>query len=458
MRKLHILFGLFALCCSSVFAQVTYSGGLSPYKYIDGANGQRVMVPQNDMRAVNGQQIWNQATQNTNSGQVEVGRTVALPSSGGGSVPATVRGRLGGAAVGAAAGRVAAATFKAIGPIGIGLAIYDLATEIGFALSRDSSGAVVIGKPPPQTSGAYPEFVFTGFNGNIQACQNTYGTTCAVLSYDVTSIQRCNGGFGPGKCVELRATGKADSGPGAYIYQANMFGGESVVVPPSVPSNQQELTDAIAAKSGWPVGSAISRVIAQDAQPDLQVPEGITVSGPSSSPGPVSTTNDNTNNTTSRSSTTYNYNYAGDTITTTINTVNTTTNNSTGAVTSSSSASSTPPPVSGSPSEPTYSATDSPLGAVPKLYEPVYPRGIAGVWIDKKAELTNAPLTSLASSLMPSVGAGGSCPVMNVNLTFSTWANFGTRDMAPPCYVWDWAKAIVILCSLLLARALIFGG
>lgn len=103
-------------------------------------------------------------------------------------------------------------------------------------------------------------------------------------------------------------------------------------------------------------------------------------------------------------------------------------------------------------------AIDSPMPVVPKLYEPVYPRGFAGVWSDKKAQLSSAPLSGLMSSLMPAVASVGSCPSMPVNLNFSTWANFGVKDVAPPCYIWDWGKAVIILSALLLARGLIFGG
>lgn len=100
----------------------------------------------------------------------------------------------------------------------------------------------------------------------------------------------------------------------------------------------------------------------------------------------------------------------------------------------------------------------SPLPALPKLYEPVFPRGIAGVWSDRKTQLSSAPLTGLMASLMPSVASGGSCPSMLINLNITSWAMFGVRDVAPPCYIWDFGKVVIILSALLLARSLIFGG
>lgn len=104
-------------------------------------------------------------------------------------------------------------------------------------------------------------------------------------------------------------------------------------------------------------------------------------------------------------------------------------------------------------------ATDTALPEQPKLYTKKYPDGMTGVWRDQRSAMANSPLFTLPRMLMPSsVGSGGSCPVMNVNLTFSQWANFGTKDVAPPCYVWDWGKAICIVSACLLARRLIFGG
>lgn len=102
--------------------------------------------------------------------------------------------------------------------------------------------------------------------------------------------------------------------------------------------------------------------------------------------------------------------------------------------------------------------TDSPLPEVPKLYTPAFPDGLVGVWAARKAALMATPLLSLVPSLMPNVAGAGSCPTMPVNLNFASWANFGTKDVAPPCYVWEWAKLIVLAGALLLARALVFGG
>lgn len=106
---------------------------------------------------------------------------------------------------------------------------------------------------------------------------------------------------------------------------------------------------------------------------------------------------------------------------------------------------------------PMGTVSDPALPAVPVLYTPVYPDGLAGVWAAKKAELTATPLMSTVSSLMPAGFGGGTCPHWALALDIGPW-NYGSYDVAPPCWLWDVAKAIVIISALMLARSLIFGG
>ena len=103
-------------------------------------------------------------------------------------------------------------------------------------------------------------------------------------------------------------------------------------------------------------------------------------------------------------------------------------------------------------------AQDKNLPAAPTLYKQKYPDGLAGVWKTQRDLMVATPLFTLAKGLMPSVAMSGTCPKMPVNLTFSSWANYGVKDVAPPCQVWDWGRAICIVSALLLARRLIFGG
>lgn len=130
-----------------------------------------------------------------------------------------------------------------------------------------------------------------------------------------------------------------------------------------------------------------------------------------------------------------------------------------GTTTSTTSTTTTDTGQSSTPEKsPEAPATDTALPAQPKLYKQKYPDGITGVWQASRDVMANSSLFTIAKTLMPTVGLSGSCPTMPVNLNFSQWANFGTKDVAPPCQVWDWGRAICIVSACLLARRLIFGG
>ena len=94
---------------------------------------------------------------------------------------------------------------------------------------------------------------------------------------------------------------------------------------------------------------------------------------------------------------------------------------------------------------------------MPKLYTPKYPDGMVGVWRDRKAELTSSSLVQLKDRLLPSIGGGGACPAWMLPVN-TGWVDFGTYNVAPPCWIWDFGRVIIILSAMFLARALIFGG
>jgi hypothetical protein len=180
-----------------------------------------------------------------------------------------------------------------------------------------------------------------------------------------------------------------------------------------------------------------------------------TVTGPATSPGPVTQTVDTINNTTTTSTTTHNHTYQGPQVTTTTTTTNVTVDNTTNNIISSTTTTSQPV-IPESPEE-NIAATDTPLPAQPKLYEPEYPDGLVGVWNDKKAQLDAAPLVALVSDLMPSISGSGTCPVWTMPLDFGFF-NAGVLDFSVPCWIWNFAKVIIICSALLLARRLVFGG
>lgn len=192
------------------------------------------------------------------------------------------------------------------------------------------------------------------------------------------------------------------------------------------------------------------------------------VSGPASVSAPAvvsrTTSGDVTTTSTSQTKTDITYGVAPSpvdgkpvpTVTGSTNTtiVTTTVNNVTGATTTTNSTVNNPI----APEPEVETASDSALPEQPKLYKKRYPDGIIGVYRDQRDVMAASPLFTLAAKLMPTVGSSGACPRMPINLTFSSWANFGVKDVAPPCEVWDWGKAICIVSACLLARRLIFGG
>lgn len=106
---------------------------------------------------------------------------------------------------------------------------------------------------------------------------------------------------------------------------------------------------------------------------------------------------------------------------------------------------------------PMGSISDTALPGLPVLYTAKFADGVAGVWASNKAALFASPLFGLVSQLMPAGFSGGTCPVWQLPLAIGPW-DYGSSDVAPPCWLWDVARAIIIISALLLARSLIFGG
>lgn len=193
-----------------------------------------------------------------------------------------------------------------------------------------------------------------------------------------------------------------------------------------------------------------------------------TISGPSSLPGPQEVIKNPDGSTTTKT-TTQNFVRNGDTITNITNvTTNITTNTSSQVINSSTSTvspsgSSEPTPdvcktnPTSSMCQPLGEAKDTPFGPIPDLYVPKYPDGIVGVWNTRKAELDATPLANVVDNLMPSVGSAGNCPSFTIPLHVGI-ADYGIGDFSPPCWIWDFGKVVIIVSSLLLARALVFGG
>lgn len=107
---------------------------------------------------------------------------------------------------------------------------------------------------------------------------------------------------------------------------------------------------------------------------------------------------------------------------------------------------------------PEETVSDSPMPDLPELYEQKYKDGLTGVVTAKIAELKQTPLFQLPGSLMGNLPSSGQCPAWQLDLNFSSWANFGIHSIGADCAIWDFAALVVLISAAILCRALIFGG
>lgn len=156
-----------------------------------------------------------------------------------------------------------------------------------------------------------------------------------------------------------------------------------------------------------------------------------------------------TTSTTSTHNVTYNDNRL------TYNTVNNTTTTVTNTVTGASEAGTSTETVEDDAPEDS-APVDTPLPGVPKLYERKYPDGMVGIWNQKQQQLKDTSVGQLVTQLMPNVGDGG-CPKWQIPLDVGI-ADYGVFDASIPCQYWAVIRIVLIVGSLFLARAIIFGG
>jgi len=104
------------------------------------------------------------------------------------------------------------------------------------------------------------------------------------------------------------------------------------------------------------------------------------------------------------------------------------------------------------------SFTDIGFGEIPTLWERKYEDGFVGV-LEKHAELLQGTkLGPLLTAMTTGIGSSGFCPSWVLNVNLGKMGNFGSGDLAPPCSIWPYLRAIILVSALLLARRLVFGG
>ena len=100
---------------------------------------------------------------------------------------------------------------------------------------------------------------------------------------------------------------------------------------------------------------------------------------------------------------------------------------------------------------------DTPLPAVPDLYEQKYPDGFAGVWATRSAQLSQTPFIQGVTSMFSGFGSTGTCPVFQMPLNFGV-VDFGIADLSPPCWLWDVLALVLMTTAVFVARRIIVGG
>jgi hypothetical protein len=103
-----------------------------------------------------------------------------------------------------------------------------------------------------------------------------------------------------------------------------------------------------------------------------------------------------------------------------------------------------------------YAFEDKDFPEVTPFYEQKYKEGFKSVWEKNQASFDNSAFISFLKSFVPSFS--GSCPAFGLSFNIATWANYGSMDFMSICYVLDFVKSILLVSSLFLCRALIFGG
>lgn len=307
-----------------------------PLDYFETAGRIRVTQPIDHLTLPGGRRLFDTADLDTDGGsgvRAKGGGNIRNPSGNDLGVQTTSRipnGTAGGA-IGRATGKIVKGF---LGPtLGTGLAVWELYKELGFDLTKDAAGEPVVRKLDSSLCTVAPcyKYQILDYNGSYAAYQTTPSKSCeAALPSFPTSLGA--------QYVLLGTTNptyqcKFTAWDGSNLFTRQVeYESTPAVAQQYFPSSQQEFIDAVAAKSGWPSTSALSRALADAvAATGEKIATGTpTVTGPATSLGTTTTTTNPVNNTTTTNTVTHQHTYAGDTITNTTINNTTTTNNTTG--------------------------------------------------------------------------------------------------------------------------------
>lgn len=248
-----------------------------------------------------------------------------VPTAGGKSIPITATATVSGAAVGKA---LVNFVRRVATPLAVGSAVWDLAKELRYALTRQPDDSVAVALE----SGGYT-WNISGASSTVSADAVCRIAAPAHASVTWTTYGQADGYAEPGNTGWCMAYPWGPSGQRGAASRFVTYW-QTGSAPSSASSSLESLEAAIAVKSGWPSASTIGTAISQavTAGEPLAVPAPSTVTGPASIPGPTVTTT-NSDGSTKVVADTYNITYGPSSVT--VNQTTLTTNNVGGATTSS---------------------------------------------------------------------------------------------------------------------------
>lgn len=205
---------------------------------------------------------------NAANGAVYAEQKTALALSGGRTAVVTARSAPSAASVAGAIGRYALKLGRSAAVVvGVGLATYELAKELGFTMSRSEDGAIAYGKIRSVVETQCHVEQHTRCKSYLDAGMYP-GATC---SYDIVN----------GVCRDVMHYTNGTIGVYQYWSPATSQGSQVV------PATPQEFEDAIANKPSWPAGSKIGDALrdAVASGEPLPLPAPNQITGPSTVPG-----------------------------------------------------------------------------------------------------------------------------------------------------------------------------
>lgn len=175
---------------------------------------------------------------------------------------------------------------KLIPVLGTGVALYDLAREVGHDPLKNPDGSITYRKQDPTACTVAPCYEYY--------VSNDYSSPPTEI-YSSTPTGACQADAARRDGMKLYGFSwsyASNTSSLCYIYAGSYLMNYQIVprsVAPSssafIPSTEQELSDAIALKSGWPTTSALAQATADalSVTGETLTPDSLTVTGPATS-------------------------------------------------------------------------------------------------------------------------------------------------------------------------------